>query len=708
MDKIIKLNSRQGGPFNQQQNLCDFDLPGDGTYNLADSYINLYARVTGTTGASTITNMGTNDQRVATLANLAVNWKDSPARSFYNIAMVKNCALSSEQAGVLEDIRRVDILKQNLNEYAMSTDEKASLNYTRLSGRTDQSGERSSIFNLLFKEGSQTSQIIPGRIQIPLAQLFELGKMKEYPAMNLGKSRIHLEMNLDKFQVVDATDSGRRQTLHNFADVDNASGGAALDCTWVSKAPLTRKEDSCFYVGQRVDLKYTSDDALAADAAALAASATVADGADFTLIAAAQQGEAARTVTITSTDDVSGATFTVSGYTTLSGALTTDTIGTLNAATKSTTKTFYKVTAIAVAGAAGTACSAGWGAVAAPTYYKEKIIASISYGTVAANVNSGDMKQILTFDTNAPQVPTTKTYSAVTITPSVTQTAGTMVVESAELVLRKLNKNVKAPSELNYLTWSTEQFTANNEKDFQRMFQLEPEAVNVFATFPDHDLFSRNGDLKSFRLRLDGEDLVDRDISVGEEKARDPLYYDRLSMTMLNSMIPLNSLSEQNESVGGYDPYINSRPNGDEIIYHSVSAAGDGDLVLNVNLDGRKLYLHLAETDDAKTYQIYGQLQDGTAESSETITTSGGQKLYTSAKRYKSIQKLSVGSTPTKGITLYAKPYKLVTISSPVPQTPMEKLLQVNMDLSATTANSNPAGLKQMNLYKLVIRQVKP
>ena len=114
MDKIIKLNSRQGGPFNQQQNLCDFDLPGDGTYNLADSYINLYARVTGTTGASTITNMGTNDQRVATLANLAVNWKDSPARSFYNIAMVKNCALSSEQAGVLEDIRRVDILKQNL------------------------------------------------------------------------------------------------------------------------------------------------------------------------------------------------------------------------------------------------------------------------------------------------------------------------------------------------------------------------------------------------------------------------------------------------------------------------------------------------------------------------------------------------------------------------------------------------------------------
>ena len=115
------------------------------------------------------------------------------------------------------------------------------------------------------------------------------------------------------------------------------------------------------------------------------------------------------------------------------------------------------------------------------------------------------MKQTLTFDFNAPPVPTSSAYSAITVTPMKTQNAGTLNFESAELVLRKLNQNVKAPSELNYLTWSTEQFTANNEKDFQRMFQLEPEAVNVFMTFPDHDLFSRNGDLKSFRLRLDGD-----------------------------------------------------------------------------------------------------------------------------------------------------------------------------------------------------------
>lgn len=705
MDKIIKLNSRQGGPFTQQQNLCDFDIPADGTYDLSNSYINVFARVSGTSGATNYPNLPSNDQRNTTLANVAVNWKDSPARSFYNIAMVKNCSLSTEQAGVLEDIRRVDILKQNLNEYAMNTDQKESLDYTRLSGRTDQSGERSSIFSLLFKEGSQTSQIIPGRIQIPLSQLFELGKMKEYPAMNLGKSRIHLEMNLDKFQVVDATDSHQRQTLHKFATITNSSASATLPCTWTSLSPYSRKEDSCFYVGQRVSIKYTSSHAIPAANAAIFAAQDVTANDHFQTLKTTASGETNRTVVIHSSDDMSGVTFKITGFTNLAGnAVTVDLVGAAAGVSAISTETFYKVTGVQATAANATNCSVGWGATTDPVYYKEKTIASISYGN--------DMKQTLTFNINAPPVPISSTYSDITVTPMKTQNAGSLNFESAELVLRKLNQNVKAPSELNYLTWSTEQFTANNEKDFQRMFQLEPEAVNVFAMFPDYDLFSRNGDLKSFRLRLDGEDLVDRDISVDEEKARDPLYYDRLSMTMLNSMVPLNSLSEQNESVNRYDSSFNTRFNGDEVLFEQQSGiSATGDITVNVKLDGRHLYLSVATVDDGQVYTIHGILPDGTASTTETITLNGTDKIYKSAKRYQTISKLAltnVTTTPTKPITLHAKPYKLLTISSPVPQTPMDKLLQVNFDLSATAANTNPGGLKQMNLYKHVMRQVKP
>lgn len=704
MDKIIKLNSRQGGPFTQQQNLCDFDIPADGTYDLSNSYINVFARISGTSGGTNYPNLPSNDQRTSTLANVAVNWKDSPARSFYNIAMVKNCSLSTEQAGVLEDIRRVDILKQNLNEYAMSTDQKESLDYTRLSGRTDQSGERSSIFSLLFKEGSQTSQIIPGRIQIPMSQLFELGKMKEYPATNLGKSRIHLEMNLDKFQMVDATDPHQRQTLHKFTTITNSSALATLPCTWTSLSPYSRKEDSCFYVGQRVSIKYTSNHAIAAANAAIFAAQTVTTGSQFLTLKTTAAGDTNRTVVIHSSDDLSAVTFKITGFENLAGVETTVNLVGPNNGTETTTKTFYKVTGVQATASNATNCSVGWGATTDPVYYKEKTIASISYGN--------DMKQTLTFDFNAPPVPTNSAYSDITVTPMKTQNAGTLNFESAELVLRKLNQNVKAPSELNYLTWSTEQFTANNEKDFQRMFQLEPEAVNVFMTFPDHDLFSRNGDLKSFRLRLDGEDLVDRDILVDEENSRDPLYYDRLSMTMLNSMIPLNSLSEQNESVGRYDPSFNTRFNGDEVLFQQQAGlTAIGNITLDLQLDGRQLFLSVPEVDDAQVYTIHGVLQDGTVSSTETFTLNGTDKIYSSALRYKKVTQLSLTSqsgNPTKPITLHAKPYKLVTISSPVPQTPMEKLLQVNFDLSATAANPSPAGLKQMNLYKHVMRQVKP
>ena len=117
MDKIIKLTSRQGGPFNAQQNLCDFDIPADGTYDLSSSYINLEARITGTAGVSELDNLPAADQRATALAKIAIEWQDAVNRSFYNIAIVKNCSLSTEQVGTLEDIRRVDILKQNLNEY---------------------------------------------------------------------------------------------------------------------------------------------------------------------------------------------------------------------------------------------------------------------------------------------------------------------------------------------------------------------------------------------------------------------------------------------------------------------------------------------------------------------------------------------------------------------------------------------------------------
>ena len=46
MDKVIKINSRQGGPFTKTNNLVDFDIQPDGTYDMTDSFVNLVANIT--------------------------------------------------------------------------------------------------------------------------------------------------------------------------------------------------------------------------------------------------------------------------------------------------------------------------------------------------------------------------------------------------------------------------------------------------------------------------------------------------------------------------------------------------------------------------------------------------------------------------------------------------------------------------------------
>lgn len=718
MDKIIKLNSRQGGPFTATQNLCDFDIPGDGTYDLSESYINLFARIVGTSGTTSIPNMdlGTDDAngRNPVVTNLAVNWADAPNRSFYNVALIKNTSLTTETVGVLEDIRRVDILRHILNDYTQSTDKKESMGYKNLSSSTGQTGNRSSIFNQLYREGSTQSFNDAARIQIPLSQLIELGKMAEYPAMSMGKSRLHLELNLDKFAVVDATNRNLLEVGKQlFADVDNSAGTAVKPPTFVSKVAYTRVEDSPYFINQRVKVFYTSDETITATAAGALVASVKPTGHgphELTLITAQTVKAAGIKVKITSDGNDAGNQFKVSGYPGPHGPLVEETIAGPNTGSVETTNLFYKVTQIEVTAATAGNITVGWADNATPVYIVERIIESIAFNDDSANADV--FKQTIVFITNLPDVPISKKYTDIQIVPVLTQTPGSLTLDSAELVLRKSSANTKAPAELNYTTYSTEQYTGNNELDFQRMFQLEPEAVNVFITFPQHDLFSRNGDLKSFRMRLDGEDLVDRDISVNEEKHRDPLYYDRTSMTLLNAMLPLNCLAEENKPVQPvYNPDFDAVYNGNEVLYDlgsGIPFVHNATITLNAVLDNRFVVLNVPAADNGIAYKLVGKARDGTA-IEETITFGATALSMKSTLRYHELVSVeNTTGTPTKALRVFAEPYKVLMIASPVPASAMEKLLQVNFDLSATTANAKPGGLRQMNLYKQVMRQVKP
>lgn len=452
MDKIIKINAIQGGPFSSSNNLVDFDIPGEGCYDLSDSFVNLHVEVDAA-DVSAATGAG--------IYNVQLQWDGNDGTSIYNVALVKNCSMSCAKAGTIEDISRVDVLRQNLNEFTLSNNEKNSLQYRSIRQVYGQTAQEFSIFRELHGEGSIKSRNVTGQVQIPLKQLFNVGVLKEYPASKLGATRVHLELNIDKISAVQLKDF-YDASAGSFEDVDNTSG-ANLDVTQiVTKNAYTDLKQSPFWVGQKLTFPAT----------------VLNDGSAIT-------------------------------------------------------------EAICV-------------------------ITEISRITSGANVN----KLQLTLSNKIATVADTKKLTVVTCTQTACS-APALRFDRAELTLRRLANPPKPPSELTYTSFSTEQFTGDNSiLNFQRMFQLESNAVNVLMMMPTGgDLVSHNDNLQSFRLRLDNEDLTNR--SIVYNPIIHPLYYDRLSMTLLNGGMPLKSLvaanmdtkkSELSNQVTGRKVFLNGNP----------------------------------------------------------------------------------------------------------------------------------------------------
>ena len=139
----------------------------------------------------------------------------------------------------------------------------------------------------------------------------------------------------------------------------------------------------------------------------------------------------------------------------------------------------------------------------------------------------------------------------------------------AEIVLHKKFKTMPQ-SKLAYRTFTTEQFNGNGQTDFRRMFQVEPNCVNLMLMFPFPLLkiysFAGNNIL-SYRIALNNVYLTDRRILLSQ-KQNDPLYYDELNRLFLNSSLQLNCLSQ-------IEPFFNGDNNGflsKEISYYGQNA----------------------------------------------------------------------------------------------------------------------------------------
>ncbi len=170
---------------------------------------------------------------------------------------------------------------------------------------------------------------------------------------------------------------------------------------------------------------------------------------------------------------------------------------------------------------------------------QQVVIASISRDSTTGVLS-------LTFETNWGNLAVGKTYSDIEVIDE-TPASQSVLFNFAEIVLVQLPKASSDIDVIEYSTFSTEETNGNNLESFQNVYQVEPACDGVVIAFPETgDLISRLAGLTSFRLRLDNEDLTDRDV------ARDsPLYYDRINMTLTNFRMRMKNLYQNNGETSG-------------------------------------------------------------------------------------------------------------------------------------------------------------
>lgn len=185
-DAYIRLQATQAGPFTESQNVVDMYLPGDGVYDLHDSFISVYAQM-GTT--DTTPARGTGVYSTALKFNGTTN-------HIKNSLLVKNCSMSCQARGQLENIRRQDILHAATSSLGKSQRQDASDAYLDANSLVEPKGQlHYSIFQDIRKQGNTLSSQKETPIQIRLGDIMDAGNIRLYDGRRLGQTHIRLELN---------------------------------------------------------------------------------------------------------------------------------------------------------------------------------------------------------------------------------------------------------------------------------------------------------------------------------------------------------------------------------------------------------------------------------------------------------------------------------------------------------------------------------
>lgn len=303
MDEVLRIDANQGSfDTSGSKSIADIDIPsGMGSLDLSQSYISV--RVIANQG--TVQGLPDYDETTAvasgTLATVnagsvvdkyvSLNL-DTEADGFKDLiyptaSLIRNASMFSQNRGKLEDIRRVDMLKNTLNAYRTNIEE-GQHDLGNMSGYNRGVQFNTQEYARLVNSGTDPSREQPHKdIIIPLSSVMNCCKTDNYSTDAYGRTRLHFEFNFDKMETrigsqdllgsdVKTTDQNTFGVVEaggaggNDADPQNDSrAGQFADTTAVGNAEdvstlttshaYVNKSNSPFYVGMPLAVNFKND-----------------------------------------------------------------------------------------------------------------------------------------------------------------------------------------------------------------------------------------------------------------------------------------------------------------------------------------------------------------------------------------------------------------------------------------------------------------
>ena len=420
MLRYSKLNSKQAGSFTTPANrMIDIEIPQGMVCNLGESFIQLVLHV---------------DSTSSLIQNICLRSTETDFIPM-NIDLIRNCSLVGAKVGKMEDIRRVNTLKHNLNTLMKSSEEKLSLVDSLYQTVDYYSNQLYSPFVDYNKEGLISSKYRDVSLRIPLKDLFELGS-QVIDTEKTGALTIHLELEslsylqLSLVKLFNDPDQGDCENIAISGDLTKL----------ITKMKYPNLELSPFYVGQTLSL--------------------------------------------------TGATNPVQ-----SPVITPRTPVTITSITRNADL-------------------------------------SLTLGVDGAISNNG-----------------TVAWTTLKLAEPNIQGTTSLVVSTCELGLAEMVGGSVKENALEYFTWTSEEYS-NGQRTMNKIFEVEPEAVNAFLLFDTNssNLISNNINVSSYRMRVDNNDVYNRDIVVNKESSsekriHDSLHYDSIARTFQNAGYPLKDMA---------------------------------------------------------------------------------------------------------------------------------------------------------------------